>query len=75
MQQSFSYYSSRQLPRYRAMSIAGALLAISISGAALLGWIPKLNSLAAGFYFPFNKTPEPRRLAEVLAPLANGDQR
>ena len=39
MHESLSQYSSRQLSRYRAMSIACTLLALFIGGAALLGWI------------------------------------
>src|SRR6185503_6609298 len=39
MHESFSHYSHRQLSRYRAMSIAGALLAMLIGSAALLGWV------------------------------------
>ena len=39
MHESFSHYSPQQLLRYRTMSIAGALLAMSIGGAAFLGWI------------------------------------
>ena len=39
MHESFSHYSPQQRLRYRSMSIAGALLAMVIGSAALLGWI------------------------------------
>jgi signal transduction histidine kinase/ActR/RegA family two-component response regulator len=39
MQESLSQYSPGQLSRYKAMSIALALITALIGGAALLGWI------------------------------------
>lgn len=39
MHESLSQYSLRQLSRYRTISIACALLALFIGGAALLGWV------------------------------------
>jgi hypothetical protein len=39
MHESFLHYSPQQLLRYRVTSIAGALLAMLIGSAALLGWI------------------------------------
>ena len=39
MHESLSQYSPRQLSRYRTISIACALLALAIGGAALLGWV------------------------------------
>ncbi|MCA1579320.1 MAG: response regulator [Acidobacteria bacterium] len=45
MHESFSHYSPRQLLRYRAASIAGALLAMAIASAALLGWILDVDFL------------------------------
>jgi signal transduction histidine kinase/ActR/RegA family two-component response regulator len=45
MHESFSHYSQQQQLRYRATSIAGALLAMSIGGAALLGWILDVDFL------------------------------
>jgi signal transduction histidine kinase/CheY-like chemotaxis protein/PAS domain-containing protein len=39
MHESFSPYSPQQLSRYRSISVAFALLASCIGGAALLGWI------------------------------------
>src|SRR5687768_16223534 len=39
MHESFSQYSPPQRLRYRTMSVAGALLAMSIGGAAFLGWV------------------------------------
>src|SRR5829696_726987 len=45
MHESFSNYSPEQLLRYRATSIAGALLAMAIGSAALLGWILDVDFL------------------------------
>jgi signal transduction histidine kinase/ActR/RegA family two-component response regulator len=39
MHESFAHYSAQQLLRYRVTSIAGALVAMTIGSAALLGWI------------------------------------
>ena len=45
MHESVYQYSQQRLVRYRMLSVACALLAMSIGGAALLGWILDVNFL------------------------------